>query len=96
MEDLLRAISDRREVEFTYDGLPWVVRPAACGRHATTGRELLRGYQVDGLSHSNLLPAWELYSLAKIGDLVITARHFEVPDGYSRDDRNLGLIFGQL
>ena len=96
MDEVLRAIGDQREIEFVYDGLPRVVRPAAVGRHATTGRELLRGYQVDGVSKSNTLPAWELYSLLKINNLVVTERLFEVPPGYVRDDSHLGLIFGQL
>jgi hypothetical protein len=57
---------------------------------------LLRGHQIGGSSRSNVLPAWELYSLAKIRDLVVTERTYEIPPGYSRDDSHLGTIFGQL
>lgn len=96
MDEVLQAIRDKREIEFLYDGLPRVVRPAAVGKHASTGRELLRGYQVAGASRSNALPAWEFYSLVKIGNLVVTGRLFEVPPGYVRNDSHLETIFGQL
>lgn len=96
MHDLLRAIADRVEIEFLYDGLPRVARPAAVGQHATTGNLLLRGYQISGASRSNTLPAWELYSLSKITNLKVTDRGFKVPPGYVRDDSHLSPIYGQL
>jgi len=46
--DFCEAIESRRLVEFTYDGHPRVVIPAAYGRHGTTGNPVLRAYQAGG------------------------------------------------
>lgn len=97
MDALINAIQGRREIEFTYDGLHRVVRPAALGTHVSTGEVLLRGYQVSGASQSNSLPAWELYATQKIAALVITERVFgEDPPGYVRGDRHLNAIVAEL
>ncbi|WP_205858664.1 hypothetical protein [Plantibacter sp. M259] len=91
------AINDRVEIEFTYDGLPRVVQPAAHGTHVSTGKELLRGYQTGGTSATRSVPLWDLFSVAKIESLVVTERRFDAnPPGYSPDDRHLGEIYAQL
>ncbi|MCO7238699.1 hypothetical protein [Aeromicrobium sp. CnD17-E] len=91
------AITNRVEIEFTYNGLPRVVRPGAHGIHHTTGNTFLRGYQVDGESSSRVPPFWDMFLTEKIVDLVVTERRFsDDPPDYSRDDRHMSTIFTQL
>ena len=44
------AIAERKNVTFDYDGHHRVVQPAAHGPHATTGNDVLRGYQIADLA----------------------------------------------
>jgi hypothetical protein len=91
--DLSDAIAERRVVTFTYDGHSRVVHPAALGPHVSTGRLSLRGYQVGGTSRSRSVPLWDLFTVAKIDGLVVTAEEFVAnPPGYSRGDKHLRVI----
>ncbi|WP_248760216.1 hypothetical protein [Pseudarthrobacter sp. SSS035] len=95
--DLSGAIHNRNLVAFHYDGHPRVVMPAAFGLHATTGNEILRGYQVDGTSNSRPVPFWHLFLTEKMSDLKILDGQFsENPPDYSRDDEHIDPIHAQL
>ena len=48
-------IAQRLLLSFVYDGLPRVVEPHLVG-YSTTGKQLLRAYQVDGQSESGKIP----------------------------------------
>lgn len=91
--DLCDSIAQRRMISFTYDGHPRVVQPAAYGTHITTGNLLLRGYQVDGSSHSRKPPLWDLFSVEKMVGLQILEETFQDdPPGYSPGDKHLNVI----
>lgn len=91
--DLSDAIADRRVVTFVYDGHLRVVHPATLGLHVSTGRLSLRGYQVGGTSRSRSVPLWDLFTVAKIEGLVVTAEKFVGnPPGYSPGDKHLRVI----
>lgn len=81
------AIRDRLLVEFVYDGLHRVAQPAALGI-TSTGKESLRACLVGGSSHRNPIPCWELYTVSKIQDLLVTEEVFDAFDvpGYTRGD----------
>lgn len=85
--ELEAAITQRRVITFTYDGLERTVQPATLGV-SSAGNLLIRGCQVDGRSKRNSVPCWELYSLAKIRDLAVADEvfgDFALP-GYTRGD----------
>ena len=56
-------------VEFSYSGLLRKVVFAAHGRHRTTNKELVRGYQIGGSTSSGSLPTWKLFEVRKILNL---------------------------
>ena len=91
------AIGNRLEVEFVYDNLPRIVRPAAVGLHISTGNEVLRGYQVGGASSSRTVPLWDLFLVGKIDGLVVTDRVFlDDPPNYSKGDKHMSPICREL
>lgn len=94
--DLASAIDDRQVISFTYDGLARVVQPATYG-HTTTGKLTLRGCQVDGRSHRNQVPCWELYTVSKIVGLSPAGEVFEsfALSGYTRGDFAFKTIIAQ-
>lgn len=95
-EVLLTAIRTRNSVEFSYDGLPRTVYPAALGNHRSTGNLQLRGYQVGGTSSSRVLPLWDLFLVSKIRGLSAGVAFSFDPPGYRRDDKHLSVIHAQL
>jgi len=94
--DLASAIDDRQVISFTYDGLPRVVQPATYGQ-TTTGKLTLRGCQVDGRSHRNRVPCWELYTVSKIAGLSPAGEAFEsfAVAGYTGGDSAFKMIIAQ-
>lgn len=91
--DLADAIRQRRIVTFVYDGCPRVVQPAAYGRHRTTDKLSLRGYQIDGASNSRTPPLWDLFTVEKIQGLRVTDETFpDDPPLYRRGDKQLHVI----
>jgi hypothetical protein len=85
--DLTTAVTERRVLRFTYDGLDRVVQPATYGQTAT-GKWTLRACQVDGASNRNSVPCWELYTEGKMVDVAstdATFADFALP-GYTRGD----------
>lgn len=95
--ELIKAITNRLEIEFTYKGLLRVVRPGAYGVHHTTNNVFLRGYQIAGQSSSRTPPLWDMYSEDKIDGLVVTDRHFaDDPPDYARGDKHMSEIFAEL
>jgi len=95
--DFCEAIASRRLVEFTYDGHPRVVIPAAYGRHATTGNPVLRAYQIGGTGKTRAVPFWDLFLLSKIVSAQLAGGTFtDNPPGYKRDDAHISPIECQL
>lgn len=95
IDTLISAIEQRKEVQFTYSGLPRVAQPAAIGESAT-GNFVLRCYQVQG-GHITPGHEWDLCYVNQIRDLVVTAKKFENdPPLYRRGDRQMRRIFAQL
>ena len=62
---ICRAIQERRLLEFSYDGGPRVVEPH-CHGVSTAGNDVLRAYQVGGVSSSGKPEGWRLFELGKM------------------------------
>lgn len=94
--EVVEAITVRQVIAFDYDGHPREVIPAAIGV-SSTGKVVLRGYQIGGTSSSGTLPEWRLFSLAKVSGGRTTGQAFSAnPPDYERDDRGMTTIFAQL
>lgn len=94
--DWVAAINSRRVVSFTYDGHERVVIPAAYGHEIHTGNTVLRAYQVDGSSVSQVWPPWRLFLTelaldARLQDEVVA----QDPPGYRRGDRQMSVILAE-
>lgn len=95
--DFSAAIQNRNLVAFQYDGRGRVVIPAAFGIHATTGNEVLRGYQVEGKGNSRPVPFWDLFLTVKMSDVeILDSQFIEDPPFYSRNDKHMDPIHAQL
>lgn len=69
------AIRSHEIIHFDYDGSERVVEPF-CHGTSTTGKELLRGYQVGGQSASGAPVGWKLFAVSKIVELSQTGETF--------------------
>jgi hypothetical protein len=70
---LRKAIHERREVRFYYDGGIRTVEPYVYGAMAS-GEESLIGYQTGGYSSPSRPHGWCLLEVSKIEGLVLTGR----------------------
>lgn len=94
---IINAIRNKQTLSFTYDGQPRVVEPHTCGV-TTTGKESLRGYQVQGghaSSHGN--QPWHLFTASKMVGLQCNGNTFNgASQGYKRTDSAMQQIYAQL
>lgn len=94
---IINAIRNKQTLSFTYDGQPRVVEPHTYGV-TTTGKESLRGYQVQGghaTSHSN--QPWHLFTASKMVSLQGNGNTFNCArQGYKRTDSAMQQIYAQL
>lgn len=82
-EQLTAAIEQRKIVEFTYQGHPRVVQPAAYGMGNRKRKETLHGYQFGGSSQRGFLPHWRNFHVEGITGLVVKDEVFGPnPPGY--------------
>jgi hypothetical protein len=72
--DLLRAIEEKRLVEFVYNDARRIVEPHDYG--IRRGAETLLGYQLSGGSESGAAHGWKEFKLAKIDRLRVLDRRF--------------------
>jgi hypothetical protein len=66
------AINSKKVIKFFYRGGIRFVEPFCCGLHKSSGKEVLRGYQVKGFSEFGEPYGWKLYPVNEISKLVIT------------------------
>jgi hypothetical protein len=94
--DIIKAISKMKLIEFDYDGEYRLVEPHAYGV-SKKGNELLRGYQTEGGTKNGVVPDWRLFSVNKIENLNVKNESFECErEGYKRGDSVLNEIFAEL
>ena len=88
---LCQAIQAKRRIRFEYHDKPRLVEPQAHGL-GTTGKELLRGYQLQG----GVQPE-PLFEVGKIRRLELLDERFQQPGPhYKRNDSAMVEIFCQL
>lgn len=86
---IISAIQNRKEIEFTYNGIYIIAQPAALGV-STSRSEVLRFYQP--LTHR-----WELYYISDLLNLRITDNTFRNdPPGYMKGDNGMSAIYTEL
>lgn len=71
---IIRAIRERRIVEFDYDGHRRVAEPHTLG--VVHGDLQLLAYQIAGSSRSGKLPEWRRFHVNRISDLLLTDTRF--------------------
>jgi predicted DNA-binding transcriptional regulator YafY len=74
IDELIRAIRERRVVEFEYERRHRVVEPHTLG--VLDGVEELLGYQIGGESSSGRLPDWRRFRVRAITNLRILTQRF--------------------
>ena len=88
---LVRAIEQKRRLNFLYNGKARLVEPQCYGI-GTRGTELLRVHQLQGGRERE-----PLFDVAKISDLVVLDQVFQRPGpNYKKDDSAMKTIFAQL
>jgi hypothetical protein len=88
------AIREHRRLRFDYGGGTRFVDPYAYGACET--HELLRGYQVEGFSHSRT-SGWKLFRVEEIANLAVLDQHFNVvKPGYMRNDPCLEVLYSEI
>jgi hypothetical protein len=92
MHPLCEAIRRRVLIEFRYDGLRRIVAPY-CHGMSTSGRESLRGIQVQGETRSGGLGFGKLWTVSKMSDVRLTDMAFEPDDPhYNPNDSGMQQI----
>lgn len=95
-KDLLcRAITDKRLVQFKYDGRSRIVEPFCCGA-TTNGNYVLRGFQIRGSDKTKPL-CWRLYELSEISQMSVTQHGFKGNrQDYNPEDPTITEIFCRI
>ena len=90
---ICNAIRSGTCLEFRYNGYDRVVEPHVYGR-STTGKFLIRAYQVEGDSESRKEPPWRLFDENKLSGLCANERVSEAPRQlYNPEDPAMAEIF---
>lgn len=69
-----------------YDGGYRLVEPHTVGTNKNTSKQLLRAYQVQGVSLSGEAEGWKILNLSKIESIELTEDTFEPRPDYRRGD----------
>ena len=92
---LCRAITEKRLVQFKYDGRSRIVEPFCCGI-STAGNYVLRGFQIRGSDKTKPL-CWRLYELSEISQMSITQHSFKGKrQDYNPEDSTITEIFCRI
>lgn len=94
-ETLIRAITEKKLIEFHYQGKPRIAEPHIYG--ITNGIRQLLGYQVNGYSSRGNLPDWRRFDLHEIVGLRVIEELFPgrrpCPSGrHSHFDRRIATV----
>ena len=90
------AIRERRLIRFYYDGGQREVEPHCYGQ-GKSGHDLLRGYQVSGVSRSGEAVGWKLFRVDEMTGLSASADRFSAARaGYDRFDDAMTQVYCSL
>jgi hypothetical protein len=85
------AIRLRHVVRFTYHGGVREVEPYVYGRDSS-GSELLRGYQLRGVSRSGETVGWKTFRVEDMTDVAVTFEPFPQRAGYDPADKIITFV----
>ena len=89
---ICRAIRERRVLRFTYDGGPREIEPY-CHGLSRDAQELVRGYQVGGVSRSGAATGWKTYRLERMSGVAVTFATFPATRDLSNpDDQRMATV----
>jgi predicted DNA-binding transcriptional regulator YafY len=91
LEIIKKSISDKKKIEFFYDGMHRIVEPYVLG-NTSTGKQSLRAYQVGGASNSSI-PSWKMFSVMKMTGVAVIDETFLPRSDYKPDDKGMVSIF---
>lgn len=95
--DICTAIDSKKVLNFYYNGGMRSVEPFCYGIHRSTGKEVLRGYQIGGYSESEEFVGWKLFRVDEISKLTITTKDFKgVREHYNPNDRIMKKIICRI
>ncbi len=75
IDEICAAIRSHRLLRITYDGGPREVEPYCYGV-STTGKEVLRGFQLAGPGRTGRTSGWRLFDVSRIGSLAVLEDEF--------------------
>jgi hypothetical protein len=91
-----QAIRERRIVRLHYHGGRRELEPHSYGV-GRDGQELLRGYQLSGVSRSGESFGWKMFRLGDVRALTLADRTFAAPrPDYQPDDPAMDIIYCRL
>jgi len=94
-QEIIFAITNKRLVQFHYDGGTRVVEPHCYGI-TTAGNEGLRAFQVSGHSTSGKM-GWKMFDLGKASSVKVLDTTFNGPrPDYKKGDKGMSQIFVEL
>jgi hypothetical protein len=86
-------IQSHRVLQFSYDGGMRRVEPHCHGR-SKEGHDLLRAYQLSGVSQSREATGWKLFPVDQINSMSVTSDIFSGPrQGYDKRDDAMAYIY---
>ncbi|QHT59871.1 WYL domain-containing protein [Paenibacillus lycopersici] len=92
---VFKAIQERHVIEFHYEGRKRVVEPFCYGI-SSAGHDILRGFQIRGLSQSGKL-GWRLFRLDRMNFINSLDEHFEgIRKDYNPNDPDMTKIFNRI
>ena len=89
-----QAITNKKIIEFFYDGKKRIVEPYLIG-NTTTGKQSLRAYQIGGNSNSKI-PSWKIFTIVKISNVKVTENTFSKRSDYNPNDRGMNQILHRV
>ncbi|MDW5549924.1 WYL domain-containing protein [Methanosarcina sp.] len=87
LEIIKQAITNRNIIRFYYDDKQRIVEPYLIG-NTSTGKQSLRAYQIGGYSNSKI-PAWKIFTVMNMYDVVLTDDSFSRRPDYNPNDRGM-------
>lgn len=88
-------IAHRWLLSFVYDGHPRVVEPHLVG-YSTTGKQLVRAYQVDGESEHGKILGWRLFDVEKMTSPGYQLTCFTPRPEYNPEDKQIPRVIARV
>lgn len=83
-DKIINAIKSKQKVELNYKGEGYRVACPHAIYISSTGKTLADCYQLSGYStHSEKIPDWRPFDIAKITELIILDETFDIAPGYN-------------